>query len=378
MSQAVRQDIISIAEEQIDEKRQEIDYDTREFTIEFIVNKYREKDDDDLSDIYVPEYQREFVWDINRQSRLIESIILGLPIPVLFVAEIKETGRLEIVDGSQRVRTLAAFMTNQLRLTNLRTLDSLNGYSFKELAPSRQRKFKNTPIRMIVLSDRADEKVRNDMFDRINTSSLDLTPMEKRKGVYRGDFTDFIFECATNKKLIELCPIYSYFQNRNEEAELVLRFFAFSETYPEFNLYAENNQADLQRTGVARFLDEYVILKNNHFPNEEKQKKLSDFERMLNFVQKTFPSGFKRKHDSDSTARPYFEAISVGSHLALEQNPNLTVQNLWPPSEINNQTNFFLIPIGRYQTHKPENMKERIDYVKDTLLSHNERVHQRL
>jgi len=371
MSQAVRQDIISIAEEQIDEKRQEIDYDTREFTIEFIVNKYLEKDDDDFSDIYVPEYQREFVWDINRQSRLIESIILGLPIPVIFVAEIKETGRLEIVDGSQRVRTLAAFMTNQLRLTNLRTLDSLNGSSFKDLAPSRQRKFKNTPIRMIVLSDRADEKVRNDMFDRINTSSLDLTPMEKRKGVYRGDFTDFIFECATNKKLIDLCPIYRYFQNRNEEAELVLRFFAFSETYPEFNLYAENNQANLERTGVARFLDEYVILKNNHFPNEEKQKKLSDFERMLNFVQETFPSGFKRNHDSDSTARPYFEAISVGSHLALDQNPNLTVQNLWQPSEINNQTNFFRIPIGRYQTHKPENMKQRIDYVKDKLLSHS-------
>jgi len=371
MSQAVRQDIISIAEEQIDEKRQEIDYDTREFSIEFIVNKYLEKDDDDFSEIYVPEYQREFVWDINRQSRLIESIILGLPIPVLFVAEIKETGRLEIVDGSQRVRTLAAFMTNQLRLTNLRTLDSLNGSSFKDLAPSRQRKFKNTPIRMIVLSDRADEKVRNDMFDRINTSSLDLTPMEKRKGVYRGDFTDFIFECATNKKLIELCPIYRYFQNRNEEAELVLRFFAFSETYPEFNLSTENSQADIQNTGVANFLDEYVILKNNNFPKEDKQKKLSDFERMLNFVQKTFPSGFKRYHDSESTTRPYFEAISVGSHLAIEPNPNLTVQDLWPPSEIDNQTSFFHVPISRYQTHNYENIKQRIDYVKDKLLSHS-------
>ena len=375
MSKAVKQDIITmaekqiLAEDQIDERRQEIDYDTREFTIEFIVNKYLEKDDDDFSEIYVPEYQREFVWDINRQSRLIESIILGLPIPVLFVAEIKETGRLEIVDGSQRVRTLAAFMTNQLQLTNLRILNCLNGSCFKNLAPSRKRKFKNTPIRMIVLSDKADEKVRNDMFDRSNTSSLDLTPMETRKGVYRGDFTDFIFDCAKNKKLIELCPIGRYFQDRNEEAELVLRFFAFSETYPEFNLSSENNQANLERTGVARFLDEYVIVKNNNFPNEEKQKKSSDFERMLNFVQETFPSGFKRNHDSDSTARPYFEAISVGSHLALEQKPNLTVQNLWSPSERSNQTNFFRIPIGRYQTHKPDNMKERIDYVKDKLLS---------
>ncbi|MEG4530130.1 DUF262 domain-containing protein [Microcoleus sp. D2_18a_D3] len=168
MSQAIRQDIISIAEEQIDERRQEIDYDTREVTIEFIVNKYLEKDDDEFSEIYIPEYQRELVWDINRQCRFIESIILGLPIAVIIVAEIKETGRLEIVDGSQRVRTVAAFLTNQLQLSNLKTLDSLNGSYFKDLAPSRQRKFKNTPIRMIVLSDKTDEKVRNDVFCRMN------------------------------------------------------------------------------------------------------------------------------------------------------------------------------------------------------------------
>lgn len=371
MSKAVKKDSIGMAEEQIENRRQEIDYDTREFTIEIIVNKYLEKDDDDFSEIYVPEYQREFVWDINRQSRLIESIILGLPIPLLFVAEIKETGRLEIVDGSQRVRTLAAFMTNQLRLTNLRILDSLNGFCFEDFAPSRQRKFKNTPIRMIVLSEKADERVRNDMFDRINTSSLSLTFMETRKGIYRGDFIDFIFECAENEVFVKLCPIYRYFQNRYEEAELALRFFALSETYPAFCLPTAQNSADLERTGVARFLDEYVILKNKTFPSEEREQKLRGFEGMLDFVGKTFPSGFKKSHDSDATLRPYFEAISVGSHLALQQKPNLIVQDLWKSSDKNNQTHFFQVPIGRYHTHKPKNMKERIDYVKEKLLNHS-------
>ena len=356
------------AEAQIEEKRQEIDYDTREFTIEIIVKKYLEKDDDDCSEIYVPEYQREFVWDIKRQSRLIESIILGLPIPLLFVAEIKETGRLEIVDGSQRVRTIAAFMQNKLKLSSLRTLPELNNFFFEDFAPSRQRKFKNTPIRMIVLSDKANEDVRNDMFDRINTSSLDLTPMETRRGIYRGDFTDFIFECAENATLIELCPIGRYFQHRYEEAELVLRFFAFAETYPQFFL---SEKINLESTGVARFLDEYLMFKNQNFLNEEKQKKRSDFRKMLDFVKKTFPSGFKKYHNSDSTARPYFEAISIGSHLAIEEKPDLAIQNLWQSSESNNQTQSFRIPIGRYQTHKPENMKERIDYVKNQLLNYS-------
>ncbi|MDZ7953539.1 DUF262 domain-containing protein [Nostoc sp. DedQUE09] len=371
MSKAVSPNSINMAEDQIEERRQEIDYDTREFTIEIIVNKYLEKDDDDLSEIYVPEYQREFVWDITRQSKLIESIVLGLPIPLLFVAEIKETGRLEIVDGSQRVRTLAAFIKNQLRLTNLRTLNYLNGFYFNDFPPSRQRKFKNTPIRMIVLSDKADERVRNDMFDRINTSSLDLTPMETRKGVYRGDFIDFVFECSKTKILVDLCPIYKYFQNRNEEAELVLRFFAFSETYPEFIIADVKNHNDLERTGVARFLDEYILWKNRTFTNEEKKQKIYDFKRMLDFIVKTFPSGFKKYQDSDATSRPYFEAISVGSYLALKQKPDLVVKNLWKSSDKNNQSNSFRIPIGRYQTHKPENMRQRIDYVKEKLLNHS-------
>lgn len=374
MVTAVQKDSINVAEQQIEDRRQEIDYDTREFTIEIIVNKYLEKDDDDdSSEIYVPEYQREFVWDITRQSRLIESIVLGLPIPLLFVAEIKESGNLEIVDGSQRVRTLAAFITNKLRLNNLRTLDSLNGFCFKDFAPSRQRKFKNTPIRMIVLSDKANERVRNDMFDRINTSSLDLTPMETRKGVYRGDFIDFVFECSKHETFISLCPIYKYFQSRNEEAELVLRFFAFSETYPKFRLSEVKNHPDpdLERTGVTRFLDEYVIWKNGKFTNEEKSQKLHNFEQMLSFVKKTFPSGFKKYHNSDSTPRPYFEAISVGSYLALQQKPDLDIRGLWRTEEKNTQTHSFSIPIDRYQTHKPENMQRRIDYVKKLLLNNS-------
>jgi hypothetical protein len=90
---------------------------------------------------------------------------------------------------------------------------------------------------------------------------------------------------------------------------------------------------------------------------------------MLIFVEKTFPSGFKKYHDSDSTARPYFEAISVASHLALKQKTNLDIRTLWKTGQRNTQTDSFRIPIGRYQTHKPQNMQQRIDYVKNKLLS---------
>ena len=183
-----------LLEEQLDSQQSAIAYDVREFTLEYYVNKYQEGINTDDNELYVPDYQREFIWDLKHQSRFIESLFLGLPVPFIFSAEIKETGRLEIVDGSQRIRTLAAFMNNELQLASLQKLTFMNDCYYKELPSAMQRIFKNISIRMIVLSSKATEEVRNEMFDRINTSSVPLLPMETRRGVYRGEFTEFVAE----------------------------------------------------------------------------------------------------------------------------------------------------------------------------------------
>ena len=170
-------------EEQIETEQKSIAYDMKEFTIEHYVNKYLidiEKDDNEL---YVPDYQREFVWDEKHQSRFIESLYLGLPVPFMFSAEIKVSGRLEIVDGSQRIRTLAAFLKDELILSHLEKLTEMNGCRYSDLPKGLQRSFKNIAIRMVVLSSKATEEVRNEMFDRINTSSVPLLPMETRRGI---------------------------------------------------------------------------------------------------------------------------------------------------------------------------------------------------
>lgn len=146
-------------ENQINIEKQTVDYDTREFTIEILVYKYLEGEDEDKNEIFVPEYQREFVWDDERQSKFIESIILGLPIPLIFVAE-NSDGRLEIVDGSQRIRTLSAFLNNKLKIVGLERLTEINDLYYADFPESRQRKFKNLPIRMIVLSEKPRMKLR--------------------------------------------------------------------------------------------------------------------------------------------------------------------------------------------------------------------------
>jgi Protein of unknown function DUF262 len=134
-------------EQQIVEKQRAIDYDTKEFTVELLVQKF------ESGDFFVPAYQRAFIWSSERQSKFIESVLLGLPIPFMFMADTPD-GRLEIVDGAQRLNTLASFMGDKLRLGRLEQLNQLEGCVFADLPTAQQRKFKNRTLRMVVLSDK--------------------------------------------------------------------------------------------------------------------------------------------------------------------------------------------------------------------------------
>src|SRR5690606_31056049 len=153
-----------LAEEQILKQQVYADYDTKEYPIEIIVQKYLVGKDDDENELFIPSYQRDFVWDNKRQSKFIESILIGLPIPYIFTADRGE--RFEIVDGSQRIRSLTAFTNNELVLTNLEKLDRLNGFKFQDLPLSRQRRFNRKTLRMIELSEKADADITNDLFER--------------------------------------------------------------------------------------------------------------------------------------------------------------------------------------------------------------------
>lgn len=357
-------------ESQIEQEQKAVSYDIREFTIEYYVSKYLDGLDSEENELYVPDYQREFIWEEKRQSKFIESLMLGLPIPLVFVAEIEKDGRLEIVDGSQRIRTLAAFLSDDLELKGLEKLRALNGLYFSQLQKSRQRKFKNLSMRMIVLSSKATEDIRNEMFDRINTSSVPLLPMETRRGIYRGKFTDFIVELAKNQLFKELCPIVNYFEGRREEEELILRFFAFGEAFPDFKMYGMN----LERDGVASFLDKYLEEKNKVVTTEKSPEliqKKKDFLEMLAFVKRTFPNkGFAKVKNTKGISKPYFEAIAIGSYFAIKVKPELKVKDTsWSLINKNHPNDFQKMLSGRYHTHKPKKIRERIEYVKTQLLA---------
>ena len=365
---------IELTEKQIYEEQKIVDFDTREFTIEYITDKYLTDIESEENEIYVPDYQREFVWDDIRQSKLIESIILGLPIPLIFLAEnIDKENRLEIVDGSQRIRTLAAFINNELTLIGLEKLHTLNGYSFNDLSNSRQRKFKNTPLRMIVLSDKATEDVRNEIFERINRGSDLLLAMEKRKGIYRGAFRDFIYNiCGKNKTFHKITRVDSRQDKRQEKEELILRFFALSDNYKKYP----------RKKGIAKYLDDYLDEKNKQFStleykntkelkkivenNDELRAYYNRFYNMVQFVYANFKFGFSKNH-LPQVSRIYFEAISVGTALALEMEPNLEEPKT-PIKEWIKSQEFKNVISGKYHTHVPQRITERVEFVRNKLL----------
>ena len=343
------QEMKDSAEKEILEKMKYYDYDTVEYPIEVIVQKYNDGLENDDGDIYIPDYQREYVWSNKRRSKFIESIILGIPIPYIFFADVD--GRYEIVDGSQRIRTLHSFLYNELQLQDLEKLTTLNGFYFEDLSISRQRRIKNKSLKMIALSEKTDPEARFDLFERINTGSDELKPIEIRKGAYSGRFYNFITKCAENQLFKKLCPISENRTLRAEPQEMVLRFFAYSEDLKNY------------KSKVREFLDDYFENKNRNFNNDIKLKMKQDFNKMLKFVKTNFSNGFAKTKNATSTPRVRFEAISVGVYLALKENPNLEKVNIdWLESDE------FKKYTRSDAANNKSNLTRRIDYVKNKIL----------
>lgn len=340
------------AEAQIVEHHKIIDYDTREYPVEVIVDKYMKRLDEDDNDFFVPDYQRELNWPEEHQSQFIESVLMGLPIPMLFLADVEgQEGRAEIVDGSQRVRTLARFMNNELRLSGLKKLDKLNNFTFADLPLIRQRRFGRHTMRMIELREGTDEEVRRDIFNRINTGSLKLSDMDQRWGSNDGKFLQFVRDCSQQPLFVKLAPLSAKAVKLREPQEFVLRFFAYLRDYQKFN------------RSVINFLNAYLKDMKSSFDETAQTNAQAEWDRMLKFVDTYIPQGFVKKEGHVRTPRIRFEAISVGTALALKVNPNLIPTSLdWLESE-----EFKGYMRSDASNSRPKIIK-RIEFVRDQLL----------
>ncbi|MBA3431639.1 MAG: DUF262 domain-containing protein [Actinobacteria bacterium] len=190
-----------------------------------------------------PVYQRRYVWDNKKASKLMESLLINVPIPVCYLAE-ETDGTRSVIDGQQRLRSLHRFLENQFALTGLEVLPELNRKRFYELTDRQQRLIRNRTIRCIVISEDSDPDIRFDVFERLNTGSVALTAQELRNSVYRGSFNQLLRQLGRSGELSRCVAGRS--DTRMTFEELVLRFFALDERLTTY------------RPPLKRFLNDYM------------------------------------------------------------------------------------------------------------------------
>lgn len=326
------QERVEEAEKQIVEYSRTVKFTVTEYSFEFIVQKLT------TDRYYVPEYQRELIWTAGKQSKFIESVLMGLPIPFVFFWQDKD-GRMEIVDGSQRLRTIRDFMASKFTLRDLEALPTVNGFRFSDLSKSRQLKFAETPIRVIILDNTTDAVTRTEMFARINTGGTTANDAEVRRGSLPGPFMDMIIGLATDPTFIELTPISQQLVDKREREELVTRFFAYLESFdPALN----NGEGDIAtyKEEPRRFYFSFVKSMNERVAAELNNDAVSptldamkaDFAAALVFIKAASPHGFTKSETGNQVPRVRFESIAVGSALALRADPTLAdrVPNMTP------------------------------------------------
>ena len=301
------------AEEAIRNLELSVRFIVTDYTVEFLAEKIRSEE------YYVPEYQREMIWDDAVQSRFIESVLIGLPIPVVFLWQDND-GRMEIVDGSQRMRTLRRFIDNILILTKLELLPETNYFHYRDLSEARQRKFNARTMRAIVLENATTTATRTEMFARINTGGRSANDAEVRRGSLPGAFTNLVIECSRYAPFVELTPISQRLINAREREELVVRFFCFLETYD-----ATHCNLPRWRDRPREYIFEFVETANRAAGDDPTfiNRLREEFARMVEFVSSAFPHGFRKTISAKQVPRARYEAISVGAGLALREHPDL-------------------------------------------------------
>jgi hypothetical protein len=219
-----------------------------------------------------PDFQRRGRWDQERRSRFIESLIMNVPIPPVFLGE-NEYGSYVVLDGRQRLTAIYEFLKNGFELKGLKVWEELNRNRFGDMEKKKLDRFLTRRfIPAVVILKESSSQVKYDVFDRLNTGGVIATPMEIRNAIFQGGFTEILRELSSNPLFRKLwgipldaterdnSPIYS----KMIDLELVLRFFALRE--PELMVFPFIDH-------LSEFMDfrNKLYDEKNHYADEDRR-----------------------------------------------------------------------------------------------------------
>lgn len=273
-----------------------------------------------------PEYQRRQRWDSKKQSRLIESLLMNVPVPPVFLYE-RELNRYEVMDGQQRLLSLLDFYDNKLSLTGLEAWSELNGSRYRDLPPKLQRGLDRRRISAVVLLAESGAPrqlgtvdIRREVFSRLNTGGTALNNQELRNCIYAGNFNELVIELSALARFRRMWGIpitrgnelpdslrdNPLFQTMGD-CQIVLRFFAFRDK-------------EKIKGSVRRMLDQ-CMERNQDIGAKQIKKLKNDFTTRLELVERIFGSDafFLPKELGDRHSRPLFDALMVAVDRLWDQ-----------------------------------------------------------
>lgn len=297
---------------------EDIDVFTKPMTIDLLLSRIRSKAID-----LQPDFQRRWgIWDKGRQSRLIESLLLRIPVPSLYAAE-NANEDWEIVDGVQRLYSIAHFMESELvdddalELAGLHTLENFNGSKFHTLPTKLQRRLRETELLVHVIRKGTPPAVKYSIFERINTGSLVLSAQELRHAITPGPAREILEAWAATNEFKKATD-YSVKSDRMADRELVLRFVAFRLTpytdykVQDFDAFLLNAMNELNSLSM-RELDE---LRTDFLAAMIAATKI--------FGNDAFRKRYSRQHTRFPINKALFETVSVNlANLSTQERDKL-------------------------------------------------------
>jgi hypothetical protein len=185
-----------------------------------------------------PKYQRRERWGQEAQSELIESFLLNVPVPPVYLAE-DDFGTYSVIDGKQRITTIRKFLRNELTLKGLHKFDEVNGSTFQALPKPLQNALSIRPyLRVVTLLKQTNPELKYEVFTRLNTGGEPLLPQEIRNALYRGPFNDALFALSSSPFLRKQLKIKTERETpfkEMQDVESVLRFLCLREQWKNFN-----------------------------------------------------------------------------------------------------------------------------------------------
>ena len=269
-----------------------------------------------------PSYQRNYRWDDTKAARFIESLILNIPVPVVYLNE-EGDGDYSVIDGQQRLGSLYRFVRaseseatvpeavqEPLILEDLKVRSDLNGKTFRDLSREDQNAILKRHIRCIAILNESDAQLKFEVFERLNTGSAELSDQEVRNCVYRGPLNEALKEMATNNRFQQMISLHDDLRKKMKDVELVLRFFAYRELPDDYN------------EGYVEYLNEFMK-QNQNLSDARLVEWKKDFERTVRLVHQVLGAGvaFRKPRSDKGWSRLINGAIYEAQMVAFSRLP---------------------------------------------------------